>query len=135
MRGVERGFEWLAIHLEEEVARMHGRAFLVDALVEKAADPCADLDLLRALRLADELEHDRNIAQRDRDHADFDRRAGRGRGRRLLAPTEQRERNESGEKRPAESWHVEAPDSSGRLRVSRLRPLARAIPAGRRFSP
>ena len=77
---IELRLERLLVHQEQHLPLLHHRAFGVDAPVEKAADPRLDVDLARALRLRDELEHRRRVARCDRDHRDLDRRLGGGCG-------------------------------------------------------
>jgi hypothetical protein len=77
---------------EEHLAGGDGGAFVVQALLEDAGHARADLDLARALGLADRLERDGKALRGDADRAHGKRRGrGAGGGRLVLAAGGQRE--------------------------------------------
>ena len=64
------------VHLEEDLALLHDRAFRVDALVEEARHARLNVHGLRALGLSDHLGVDRGIVRRDDERRHFDGTAG-----------------------------------------------------------
>src|SRR5579862_8791746 len=81
----ERGIRRVELHPERPLvlpehhfARLHERAFPVDALVEESGDAGADLHLVRRERLADELVVYRGVLRRDCDGGYLDGRPRRG---------------------------------------------------------
>ena len=92
----ERGLERLRIDLIEQVALADERPFAEVHRVEEALDARADVDVLEALGLSDQVEVDRHVLLDDRRHVDFGRR--RRDGGRLLARRSQRRRHRHGDK-------------------------------------
>ena len=72
---IELHLKRFLVHQKERVALLDDRAFGIDPLVQKAADPRLNVHLPRALRLGDILEADRHILLRDGHDRHFRRRA------------------------------------------------------------
>jgi hypothetical protein len=74
LRGGGLRLERLRIDDEQRLARLHPRAFVEQAPLEDAAHTSAHLDFLRARRLTDVLEHDRDRRRLQLLHDDLRRR-------------------------------------------------------------
>ena len=69
----ERRLERLGVDLVEQGALLDEGAFDERHTIEETLDPGADLDVLRAAGLADQLDEDRHVALDDFRHEDFGR--------------------------------------------------------------